>query len=85
MFNAKIKAMQQEKSFYDLYEEEKSKPTAAQVFIKNIATLTHRSELTVRMWLAGQQTPDELVQSIIAKEYGVSPATLFPKRKEVTV
>lgn len=74
-----------EKSFFDLYEEEKSKPTAAQVFVKNIAKLTHRSELTVRMWLSGQQTPDELVQSIIAKEYGVSQETLFPKRKEVAL
>lgn len=73
------------RSFFDLYEEEKSKPTAAQLFVKNIALLTHRSEQTVRMWLAGQQTPDELVQSIIAKEYGVQKETLFPKRKEVAV
>lgn len=74
--------MLQGKTFFDLYEEEKSKPTAAQVFVKKIAKLTHRTENTVRMWLAGQQTPDELVQSIIAKEYGVSAATLFPKREE---
>jgi len=45
------------KSFFDFYEEEKSKPTAAQVFVSKMANLTHRSENTVRMWLAGQQTP----------------------------
>lgn len=72
----------EQRTFVDLYAEERKKPTASQMFIKNIAELTHRSENTVRMWLSGQQVPDELVQSIIAKEYGVSASSLFPKRGE---
>lgn len=72
----------QERSFFDLYEEERKKPTAAQMFVKKIANLTHRTELTVRQWLSGQQTPDELVQSIIAREYGVKIETLFPKERK---
>jgi len=78
----KIKRTMKAKSFFDFYEEEKSKPTAAQAFVSKMASLTHRSENTVRMWLAGQQTPDELAQSIIAKELNVSIDALFPKKEK---
>lgn len=64
-------------SFKALYEEQKSKPTAAQMFVKEVADLTKRSEVTVRMWLSGQQTPDRLAQEIIAQHYGVDVDTLF--------
>lgn len=67
------------KTFQQLYEDEKQKPTAAQLFIQKVAEITHRKELTVRMWLSGRQTPDELAQSIIAKEFNVSVDDLFPK------
>lgn len=70
------------KTFKTLYEEEKKKPTAAQMFISEVAALTKRSEATVRMWLAGQQVPDELAQSIIAERYNVSMDSLFPKTIE---
>lgn len=68
-----------QKTFKQLYEEEKQKPTAAQVFVSEVASLTKRSEVTVRMWLSGQQVPDELAQSIIAERYQVSVENLFPK------
>lgn len=67
-----------EKTFKELYEEEKKKPTAAQVFISEVAKLTKRSEMTVRMWVAGTQTPDELAKSVIAQRYGVDANGLFP-------
>lgn len=70
------------KTFKTLYEEEKKKPTAAQMFISEVAALTKRSEATVRMWLAGKQVPDELAQSIIAERYNVSMDSLFPKTIE---
>lgn len=70
------------KTFKTLYEEEKKKPTAAQMFISEVAALTKRSEATVRMWLTGQQVPDELAQSIIAERYNVSVDNLFPKTIE---
>lgn len=67
------------KTFQQLYEDEKQKPTAAQLFISKVAEITHRQETTVRMWLSGRQTPDELAKSIIAKEFDMSVNDLFPK------
>ena len=68
-----------EKTFFDLYNEQKSKPTPAQEFIIEVARITKRTTTTVRMWLSGQQTPDALAQSIIAEHFGVSITSLFPK------
>lgn len=67
------------KTFLELYYEQKNKPTAAQLFVKKVAEITHRQETTVRMWLSGRQTPDELAKSIIAKEFNTSVDDLFPK------
>ena len=67
-----------QKSFRDLYEEEKKKPTSAQIFISDVAKLTKRSEATVRMWISGRQVPDELAQSMIAEKFNVDVETLFP-------
>ena len=66
------------KTFAELYEESKKKPTPAQEFVAEVARITHRSETTVRMWLAGNQVPDALVQSVIADHFGVDMAGLFP-------
>lgn len=71
-----------QKTFRNLYEDEKKKPTAAQLFVSMVATLTKRSETTVRMWISGQQVPDELAKSVIAQEFGADINSLFPK--EVT-
>lgn len=71
-----------QKTFKNLYEDEKKKPTAAQLFVSRVATLTKRSKTTVRMWISGQQVPDELAKSVIAQEFGADINSLFPK--EVT-
>ena len=68
-----------QKTFRNLYEDEKNKPTAAQLFVSRVATLTKRSEVTVRMWISGQQVPDELAKSVIAQEFGADVNSLFPK------
>lgn len=47
------------------------------VLVKEVADLTKRSEITVRMWISGQQKPDRLAQEIIAQHYGVDVDTLF--------
>lgn len=47
-------------------------------WVKRIAKATMRSENAVRMWLNGRQTPDPLVQNIIAKELDVPVEGLFP-------
>lgn len=70
------------KTFQQLYEQEKVKPTPAQTFIKKVAKMTERSENTVRMWLVGRQIPDKLAQSIIAKEFDCDPETLFPQEMQ---
>lgn len=72
----------EKKSFNDLYEEQKKKPTSAQVFITKIAKITHRSENTVRMWLSGKQYPDELTRVTIAKDLGIPVETLFPQEQK---
>ena len=75
--------MAAKKTFRELYDEELRKPTAAQQFIRDVSELTHRSEVTVRFWLSGQQVPDELAQTIIAKKYNVDVKHLFPAKEEV--
>lgn len=71
-----------EKTFIELYNEAKNQPTPAQKFISDVATITHRSEMTVRMWLAGRQLPDDLAKITIAEKFGVNADSLFPKKKE---
>lgn len=66
------------KTFKQIYEELDSTPPKTK-WIRRIAKVTMRSELTVRMWLNGRQTPEPLVQKIIAKELGVEVNELFPK------
>ena len=68
-----------EKSLIEFYNDEKKKPTPAQAFVCKIAKMTHRSEYTVRQWLAGSYYLDELAISIIAKELGADPEALFPQ------
>lgn len=68
------------KTFIELYNESKSKPTPAQEFIAEVARITHRSEMTVKMWLCGNQIPDMLVQSVIADHFGVDINGLFPEK-----
>lgn len=51
-------------------------------WVKRIAKATMRSENAVRMWLSGRQTPEPLVQNIIAKELGVPVEGLFPIKTE---
>ncbi|MBR5255027.1 MAG: hypothetical protein IKV46_08360 [Bacteroidales bacterium] len=66
------------KTFKQIYEELDPTPPKMK-WIRRIAKVTMRSELTVRMWLNGRQTPEPLVQKIIAKELGVEVNELFPK------
>nr|DAI42414.1 MAG TPA: SOS-response transcriptional repressor [Caudoviricetes sp.] len=69
-------------TFKELYEQELHKPTHATLFVQRIAKVTKRQEMTVRMWLAGRQQPDELVKSIIAQELGVDANSLFPESNQ---
>lgn len=66
------------KSFKQIYDGLDSASPQAH-FVKRIAEATLRTELTVKMWLTGRQTPDPLTQSVIAKELGVPAQGLFPE------
>ncbi len=66
------------KTFRELYNEQKAKSTPAQAFVIETANLTKKSISTVRMWLAGLQTPDALTQSVIAAHFNVEVSGLFP-------
>ena len=74
--------MTAKKTFKELYDEELRKPTAAQKFVREVSELTHRSEVTVRMWLSGRQVPDELAQTLIAARYKVDVTSLFPREEQ---
>lgn len=64
-------------TFAALYKEACLQPTAAQRFISDIAALTSRSEVTVKAWAYGSQTPDPLVRSVIANYLGAEADSLF--------
>lgn len=51
-------------------------------WVRRIAKATMRSENAVRMWLNGRQTPEPLVQKVIAKELNVPVEGLFPIKTE---
>lgn len=70
------------KTFREIYDGLDPVPPKTK-WVKRIAKATMRSENAVRMWLNGRQTPEPLVQNIIAKELGVRVEGLFPiKEKE---
>ena len=54
-------------------------------FVEYIAHKTLKSEKTVRMWIAGVQTPDALTQKVIAEELGVPQDQLFPEKKSANI
>lgn len=69
------------KTLQELYEIEKRKPTSAAQFIARLAEATKSSEVTVRTWIAGKQTPDALKRAAIASELGAAESDLFPVKQ----
>lgn len=67
-----------EMSFVKIYETVKAKPAPGAVFVKQMAELTHRSEISVRKWLSGKTIPDINCQIILEQHFGVPRKTLFP-------
>lgn len=69
------------KTFKEIYDGLDPVPPKTK-WVKRIAEATMRSENAVRMWLNGRQTPEPLVQNIIAKELGVPVEGLFPSKND---
>lgn len=63
-----------------MYEAAKAKPTAAQLYIKEVADVTGRKESTVKMWVYGIQRPDADTMFLLSEHFGVPIETLFPKQ-----
>lgn len=70
-------------TFKEIYESIKRPPiTPRQKWIKNIAQATFKSETTVRNWICGVQTPDQLTQQKISEILNVPAEELFPLKKQ---
>lgn len=61
----------------NLYEECKAKPTPAQAWVREVAGVTKKTEMTVRLWLIGKQKPDQLTQEVLAKHFKTTKEELF--------
>lgn len=76
-----------DKTLRGLYLQAKSmKPEVSpgQLFIDEVAELTHRAETTVRMWIYGKQTPDDFIKTVLSKHFGIPVEELFPPKKKKT-
>lgn len=66
------------------YEKAKTqvRPVApATAFLREVAQVTKKSELAVRRWLSGENTPDALTQEVLAQHFNTTPDELFPLKK----
>ena len=69
----------------ELYENAKLQPkpdTPAVAFVREVATVTKKSEIAVRRWLSDVGVlPDELTQDVLARHFNTTPEELFPTRQ----
>ncbi|MCF0219826.1 MAG: hypothetical protein HUK14_08595 [Muribaculaceae bacterium] len=68
-------------SFKDIYNSLPSSLTPKARFISEVAALTKKKEITVRMWLCNHNRPDNLTIKVIADHFNVDPSALFPNSK----
>ena len=68
-------------SFREYYQSLKYQPTPAAIFIREIATLCNRAEITVRKWLAGDTMPEAELQERIAAHLNMTVEELFMRAK----
>ena len=66
-------------TFFEYYQSLKNQPSPAAEFVRDIASLCQRKEITVRKWLAGDANPDQHLQQKIAEIIGIPAKKLFPK------
>ena len=70
------------KTLTDIYNEKKKLPTPAAKFIAELCELTHRSRITVIMWVKGRVRPDINTQRIIAMHLKTDIEILFPSKQQ---
>lgn len=68
----------------EIYAQKKQQPRTAApgtAFVREIASVTKKSELAVRRWLSDTETasvPDALTQEVLARHLNTTPEELFP-------
>lgn len=68
------------KTLTEIYNEKKKLPTPAAKFIAELCELTHRSKITVILWVRGKVRPDINTQRVIAMHLKTDVETLFPSK-----
>lgn len=66
----------------ELYNRAKDQPkpeTPATVFIREVADVTKKSEVSVRRWISEEVVPDALTQDVLAKHFNTTSDALFPR------
>lgn len=63
----------------EMYDKAKEAPTPRMAFIQEVMAVTHKTEITVRRWLAGEVVPDALTCAVLADHFGCTPEELFAK------
>lgn len=67
----------------ELYAKAKEQPkpdTPANAFIREVASVTKKSEIAVRRWLSeGGVEPDALTKDVLARHFGTTTQELFPE------
>lgn len=68
-------------TFIEMYKaipRTRPEQTPKEKFVRRIAKVTAKKPQTVKCWLCGIRTPDELSQKAISKELGIAVTELFP-------
>lgn len=71
------------KELYAKAKQEAKRDTPGAAFVREIALVTKKSEISVRRWLSngeGGCAPDALTQEVLASHFKTTPEELFPKR-----
>ncbi len=63
----------------EMYDEARKSPTPGLAFIREVMTVTQKTEITVRRWISGEVVPDALTRSVLAQHFNCKSEDLFPK------
>ena len=68
-------------TFIDRYKAVKNQPSPCELFIEEIAKVTHRAKSTVQKWVTGAQNPDYASKHEISLYFNAPVEELFPGTK----
>lgn len=62
----------------ELYNKEKEKHTPAELFIREVAKVSHRALPTVYKWVTGKTQPDTYIKQKLSRHFNIPVENLFP-------